>query len=307
MRDFPDREFRGRHHAARLAPRKNRSQIAGGCIGNARAPSGSRNRGARRDDRRSVRRFHCAQIADSACRCRGHRERRSRCGPRRLDRRGERRRIGNQETDVRSVRKRAAVSPDGSQIAFSVGGEIDVMHVDGSGRHRIVEEGFGVPRWSPDGTLIAYDEGDGIAVVQPDGGGSRMLIPGEHVRCWPFVHHGRLPATDRTRRQTVVSEHSASRAFRLGASRGPGALDAPIDSCRQAPRAHGVGCGIDRDRGSLVPGEIAACEGVDAADAGGGADREHRRGCGRAKRLPRDEPDVLEGRQVERPVRCSEQ
>lgn len=77
-------------------------------------------------------------------------------------------------------------SPDGRRIAFrsmpasagptSRASSIEVVNVDGSGRHRVspkqdVEE----PAWSPDGTLIAFQLRGRIALVRPDGLGFKVL------------------------------------------------------------------------------------------------------------------------------------
>jgi dipeptidyl aminopeptidase/acylaminoacyl peptidase len=73
-----------------------------------------------------------------------------------------------------------AISPNGSQIAYSTGGSLIVANIDGTaGRELspIVERpGAGAqPAWSPDGQLIAFVR-DGIWIVPSIGGGRTELL-----------------------------------------------------------------------------------------------------------------------------------
>jgi Tol biopolymer transport system component len=78
-----------------------------------------------------------------------------------------------------------AVSPDRTQIAFTGGGGVDVIGVDGSG-YRHLDGGPGVeaegPAWSPDGKTIAFTRagglvpgGGGVWTMNPDGSSKRFL------------------------------------------------------------------------------------------------------------------------------------
>ena len=82
-----------------------------------------------------------------------------------------------------------AVSPDGSQLAFTVGnpGEskwIAVARLDTPGRTRVVSKtGSGLyehhhPTWSPNGRLICYSAADGLWAVPADGGTARQITHG---------------------------------------------------------------------------------------------------------------------------------
>jgi TolB protein len=82
-------------------------------------------------------------------------------------------------------------SPDGAWIAFQRPyGELDLVHPDGTGSHRIPLElppgsGAANPTWSPDGTRILFSlERDGAAnifLVRPDGTGLQQVTHGNGV------------------------------------------------------------------------------------------------------------------------------
>ena len=67
-----------------------------------------------------------------------------------------------------------AWSPDGSQLAFHTAGGIYVVRANGSGLHRISEDG-GQPSWSPDGSRIAFTRGGELFTMALDGSGVTKL------------------------------------------------------------------------------------------------------------------------------------
>jgi TolB protein len=70
-------------------------------------------------------------------------------------------------------------SPDGTRIAFSMGGVIYVIGADGTGRTPLT---LGVlPAWSPDGTRIAYYSDGSILEIPAEGGAPTLLTSGS----WP--------------------------------------------------------------------------------------------------------------------------
>src|SRR5215203_1182560 len=70
-------------------------------------------------------------------------------------------------------------SPDGNKIAFwDLGGAIDVINADGSGRKELTANANDPPQlaWSPDGKRIAFiDASLELHVINADGGGQRRL------------------------------------------------------------------------------------------------------------------------------------
>jgi TolB protein len=95
-----------------------------------------------------------------------------------------------------------AVSPDGTQIAFSASTgsapdfpDLAVMNADGTGRRTLVVDGGGYgPRWSPDGKQIVYSSGaqepgcagnpvvggcPALWIVNADGSGAHQIASGE--------------------------------------------------------------------------------------------------------------------------------
>jgi TolB protein len=67
-----------------------------------------------------------------------------------------------------------AWSPDGSELAFHTAGGIYIVRANGSGLHRISEDG-GQPSWSPDGSRIAFTRGGELFTMALDGSGVTML------------------------------------------------------------------------------------------------------------------------------------
>jgi TolB protein len=66
-------------------------------------------------------------------------------------------------------------SPDGSRLAFSKGGAVWVVGVDGSDPHMVVPDGWG-PIWSSDGTRIVFLSDHRVASVASDGSDPRVLV-----------------------------------------------------------------------------------------------------------------------------------
>jgi len=61
-----------------------------------------------------------------------------------------------------------AWSPDGSKLAFHSRSGIYIVHADGSGLHRITDDGRW-PTWSPDGSRIAFTRDGQLFTMAPDG------------------------------------------------------------------------------------------------------------------------------------------
>lgn len=70
-----------------------------------------------------------------------------------------------------------AWSPDGSQLAFHSLGGIYVMRRDGSGLHRITNDGV-QPSWSPDGSRIGFLKGGGELFTMAPDGSDVVLVAG---------------------------------------------------------------------------------------------------------------------------------
>ncbi len=87
-----------------------------------------------------------------------------------------------------------AWSPDGQQIAFSSGKDIQIMNADGSGQFSLVHtaEDHSYPSWSPDGQRIAFTTGDignyNIDIINVDGSGLTHLTAAS-----PFAGNARNP------------------------------------------------------------------------------------------------------------------
>lgn len=74
-------------------------------------------------------------------------------------------------------------SPDGKQLVFNSPAGIEVIGIDGNGRHQLTADGIG-PVWSPDGRHIAFvnqsPTGDQIWVMNADGSQAQRLT-GPHA------------------------------------------------------------------------------------------------------------------------------
>jgi dipeptidyl aminopeptidase/acylaminoacyl peptidase len=74
-----------------------------------------------------------------------------------------------------------AISPDGTQIAYSVSRDLWVMNADGSNRHAVTTGRFSDsdPAWTPDGKHLVYSSlkggGQEIWVIGVDGTGAKQL------------------------------------------------------------------------------------------------------------------------------------
>ncbi len=98
-----------------------------------------------------------------------------------------------QVTDRPSAIRGAAISPDGSRVAFTgrTGSEgpsaLYVVDADGGPTEMLVESRFGIMdelTFSPDGTQIAYDDGRGdwghsVWLVDSDGGDALQIVDNE--------------------------------------------------------------------------------------------------------------------------------
>jgi hypothetical protein len=73
-------------------------------------------------------------------------------------------------------------APDGSTLAFEVGG-VAVISADG-GEARLLVPGGSSPSWSPDGTQLAFAGGGGIYVAAADGTGMRLVTPAGSQPDW---------------------------------------------------------------------------------------------------------------------------
>jgi Tol biopolymer transport system component len=72
-----------------------------------------------------------------------------------------------------------AWSPDGTQIAFSLSGVLQVMNADGSNLHELGTRTAGdEPSWSPDDSRIVFHDQTGLAVIGADGNGLHQLTEG---------------------------------------------------------------------------------------------------------------------------------
>lgn len=89
------------------------------------------------------------------------------------------------------------VSPDGSTVAFSLGGSIELMSIDGTDRRRIPfrANAAGDPAFSPRGTRLAFTTTAGISIGNLDGSGVRRLVSNALAPAWSsrgwiaFVRH----------------------------------------------------------------------------------------------------------------------
>jgi TolB protein len=83
------------------------------------------------------------------------------------------------------------------------------MNADGSGQHRLTEDG-GFPDWSSDGSMIAFAPGGGptgkswIAIMKPDGSGRRRL---------PGTDYGEYPSWSPDGRRIAFSSNLSGHAL----------------------------------------------------------------------------------------------
>lgn len=75
--------------------------------------------------------------------------------------------------------RRPSWSPDGRRIAFSDGAGLSVVNADGSGRAPLPAGPGGQPAWSPDGSLIAFHRTPDVWLAGADGSSPRAVIAGE--------------------------------------------------------------------------------------------------------------------------------
>lgn len=92
-----------------------------------------------------------------------------------------------------------AISPAGTQIAYTAGDELVVVNADGKGRKTLARlstqdpyrQIAAQPAWSPDGTEIAYVQ-DGLWVIPAVGGEPRQLVadkrPAQQVNTVLYLH-----------------------------------------------------------------------------------------------------------------------
>jgi DNA-binding winged helix-turn-helix (wHTH) protein/Tol biopolymer transport system component len=72
-------------------------------------------------------------------------------------------------------------SPDGSSVIYSAqNGDIFMVHIDGSDKHKLASVGSFAGRfgWSPDGKVIRFSNLDGLWEMSSDGTGIHRLLPG---------------------------------------------------------------------------------------------------------------------------------
>ena len=69
-----------------------------------------------------------------------------------------------------------AWSPDGTRIAFSLSGTLEVMNADGTNVHQLGADIVGSElAWSPDGSQIVFARDSGLWEVGADGSGLHQL------------------------------------------------------------------------------------------------------------------------------------
>jgi Tol biopolymer transport system component len=74
-----------------------------------------------------------------------------------------------------------AFSPDGSSVIYSTqNGDIFLVHIDGSDKHKLASVGTVAYmfRWSPDGKVIRFSKQEGLWEMSSDGTGIHRLLPG---------------------------------------------------------------------------------------------------------------------------------
>ena len=68
-----------------------------------------------------------------------------------------------------------AISPDGREVAFRVGGALRVVPLEGGVSRTLTDDAFCCLRWSPEGAWVYYANGEGLSRVPAGGGQAEVL------------------------------------------------------------------------------------------------------------------------------------